>query len=388
MRISPAPDVIRPVLAARLRARCSEIESEALSRLRTLAAPEEAVSGPRTLGSKMSVAAAVAYSIEVIEREPGEPPPLPALLLAEARSAAREGMKLQHLVRAYLAGYALFMMFVLEEAERECFVDSKAFRQILREQVNAVDLAVATIGEEHTRAAGSTPRSPRERRATLVARLLAGELLDPRELSYDFDGWNVALVIEGPGAREASDNLLLGRRERHLIVEQPTGEMWIWIACTGRARADTFSQLIEVDGLAGTRVSLGEPARTLAGWRLSHRQAMAALSLPQGMVPSGVIRYCDVAVLISALSDELLATSLHEIYVAPLEGERDGGAVLRGTLRAYFAAQRNVSSAAASLGINRNTLARRLGAAEQLIGRPLGRFGSDIELALRLADRV
>ena len=56
------------------------------------------------------------------------------------------------------------------------------------------------------------------------------------------------------------------------------------------------------------------------------------------------------------------------------------------TLRAYLAADRNATSAAAALGVNRNTIAERLRAIEATLGRPLSACGPELEAALRLAE--
>ena len=93
-----------------------------------------------------------------------------------------------------------------------------------------------------------------------------------------------------------------------------------------------------------------------------------------------------LSAVVGHLQDDLLATSLHQLYLEPLEGERDGGKVARETLRAYFAAERNVSSAAAALGVNRNTVTSRLRAIEATVGRSLAFCGSELEAALRLAE--
>lgn len=100
----------------------------------------------------------------------------------------------------------------------------------------------------------------------------------------------------------------------------------------------------------------------------------------------GLVRYTDVALLASALRDDTLAGSLEGLYLAPLAEERDGGAALRRTLRAYFMAGRNVSSAAAALGVSRQTVNSRLRAIEERIGRPLDACTAELETALRLRD--
>jgi DNA-binding PucR family transcriptional regulator len=99
-----------------------------------------------------------------------------------------------------------------------------------------------------------------------------------------------------------------------------------------------------------------------------------------------LVRYGDVVLQAALLRDELLASSLQSLYLTPLEEERGGGEVLRQTLRAYFAAERHVSSAAAALRVDRHTVARRLSAVEDRLGRPLGHCLSELEAALRLED--
>ena len=84
------------------------------------------------------------------------------------------------------------------------------------------------------------------------------------------------------------------------------------------------------------------------------------------------------------MQDELLASSLRKLYLEPLEAERDGGEVARETLRAYFAADRNVSSAAAILDVERRTVSNRLRSIEQRLGRQLSSCAVELSIALRL----
>ncbi|HUC06885.1 MAG TPA: helix-turn-helix domain-containing protein, partial [Solirubrobacterales bacterium] len=59
---------------------------------------------------------------------------------------------------------------------------------------------------------------------------------------------------------------------------------------------------------------------------------------------------------------------------------------LRRTLRGYLAAGGNVSSAAASLGLNRRTVSIHIRTAEERIGRPLAACAAEAELALKLQE--
>ena len=89
--------------------------------------------------------------------------------------------------------------------------------------------------------------------------------------------------------------------------------------------------------------------------------------------------------LAAALRDELLGASLRRLHLDPLDHEADGGKRARETLRADLAAERNVSSTAAALGVTRRTVANRLRAIEERLGGRLA--AAELEVALAL-DRL
>jgi DNA-binding PucR family transcriptional regulator len=216
-------------------------------------------------------------------------------------------------------------------------------------------------------------------RAERVEKLLVGELLDTARLPYDFEVHHIAVVAVGSGAAEAIDDLTTALHR--LVVQADDGVVWGWFG-----KRDGFDP-VELEAFGATdrsdlRLAIGEPAHGLAGWRLTHHQARAALSIAM-RGDDTVVRYADVALLASIVKDDLLATSLLRLYIEPLEGERDGGEALRQTLRAYFAAGRNVSLAGAAIGVTRQAVARRLLAAEERLGRSIAACGVELEIALR-----
>lgn len=226
-------------------------------------------------------------------------------------------------------------------------------------------------------AAGRSEAGARER----VEALLAGESLDTSRLSYDFEATQIALVVAGPGAELVARRVTEAGR-RSLAVEAAGGLVWAWLAGDADMAAGELERLV-ADPPPATTVALGEPAPGLAGWRLSHHQARAALNVGiRGDKPS--VRYRDVALLATALKDELLSTSLRQIYLEPLESERNRGDELMRTLRAYLESNRNASVAGAAVGVTRQAVARRVRAAEEALGRPISECGPELELALRL----
>lgn len=157
-------------------------------------------------------------------------------------------------------------------------------------------------------------------------------------------GWSP----RGAGAAEALRRAAL-TLDRRLLIVLRDGGAWAWLG--GRRPLDPgrLVQALSPDLPAQAFLSIGEPGKGLHGWRFSHRQAEAALPIAARSSQS-CVRYSDVALIASMFRDDLLAASLRQLYLDPLSDERDGGLVMRETLRAYFGSERNVSSAAAALG--------------------------------------
>jgi PucR C-terminal helix-turn-helix domain/GGDEF-like domain len=375
----------RAVLAGRLRNRLPELRSAVATRVYAIADPHE-VSDPAYLeGLNAALAAAVDYRLAVLEVGERRAPAVPEVLLAQARLDARDGVALETVLRRYFAGNSLVGDFLAEEAER-AKVASSELRRLLAEQATLGDRLIEAVSAEHARESASRPSSAAERRRELVKSLLAGELVDHSELGYDLDGHHLALMARGQGAEKLM-RALAGRVERRLLIvqreEEPRWACWLG----GRAPLDPTDAVAALRDLApsGVFVSLGEPGEELAGWRFSHRQAKAALPIAERR-GEPVLHYGEVAVLAAIGRDDLLETSLRRLYLEPLERGRERGKVARETLRAYFEAERNISSTAAALGVDRRTVRNRIGAIEELLGRPLRGSLADLEIALRLDE--
>jgi DNA-binding PucR family transcriptional regulator len=84
------------------------------------------------------------------------------------------------------------------------------------------------------------------------------------------------------------------------------------------------------------------------------------------------------------LRNDVPARSLEEIFLAPLDSPRNGGQVLRQTLRALFATGHNINAAAAMLEVDRGTVRHRRRTIEQRLGRSLNGCQAELEVALRL----
>jgi hypothetical protein len=375
----------RSTLASRLRQRLPEIRAAITTRVYAISDPHDVADPIYLQGLDSALAAAIDYRLAVLEAGERHTPAVPPVLLAQARLDARDGVSLDTVLRRYFAGNALFGDFLVEEAERAEIANS-ALRRLLGTQATLGDRLLAAVSAEHTREAKNRPSSAAERRRECVKSLLAGELVDHSELGYDLDANHLALMIKGEGSSEVM-RVLAARLDRRMLAvcreEEPIWACWLG----GRNRLEAEQVLRALGGLSLDRVvvTVGEPGEGLSGWRLSHRQAKAALPIAERK-NQAVIRYADVILLASIFRDDLVATSLRQLYLEPLERARDGGKIGQETLRAYFTAERNMSSTAAVLGVDRRTVANRIRAIEDLFGRPLNDFATELETALQLEE--
>jgi hypothetical protein len=369
-------------LHARLLARREEIRASVLIRIYAVADPTENGDPTYVDGLRVAVSAAVDYGLASLGASQRNPLPVPPELLVQARIAALHGIGLDTVLRRYFAGYALLGDLLIEEAEA-LGMDAVALKDLLRGQAARFDRLITAISAEHARESESRPQTNEERRMELVKGLLAGERLDASELAYDLTGTHLALIGKGAGIVEALRGMA-ARLERRLLLLRPDADTaCAWLGGGRRVSSDELRRIAATPVAAESCLSVGEPGEGQDGWRVSHYQAKAALTIALRRTGT-VVRYGDVALLAAVAKDDLLSTSLRQMYLSPLDVERLGGEVARATLRAYFASGRSVSSAAAALGVNRNTVTNRFRSIEEAIGRPLDTCTTEIDVALRL----
>jgi len=367
-----------PELLSRLAARRPEIEAAILARMRSVEDPREVGDAEYVQGLRGAVRAALEHAIAVLEGGEARAEPIPEPLLSQARLAARNGVALDVVLRRYMAGHALLCDYLVQDVG-----EGASLRTALLGQARLLEQIVLAVADSYKQELESRRMTVEHRRAEEVRRLLAGEPQDAIELGYDLDGWHLGVVATGPGAPPALRELA-AHLDRRLLLARPGGaEVWGWLGGTRRMEAQKPIERARAETRAALVVAIGEPGRGVSGWRLTHRQAKAALPVALRS-ETRVVSYCDVALLASVLDDEVLVNSLTETYLLPMAAERDGGATLREALRAYFAADRSVTSAAAALGVSRQTVKARLHSVEERIGRPLDACGMDLEIALRL----
>jgi PucR C-terminal helix-turn-helix domain/GGDEF-like domain len=230
------------------------------------------------------------------------------------------------------------------------------------------------------------PWVPEQRRGEIVRRLLAGDSIDAgmlAELDYELHAfWHVGVIAAGEGAKAFSGRLNADFGRRLLPVSHGR-TLWAWLGGS-RAPAATDVERLSPIGHADLSVAIGEPGRGIDGWRLTHRQAHAALEVALRK-PARFARYEDDRLLAAALQNETLARSLMQKYIAPLDRQREGE-TLRRTLRVYLDLESNASSAAHTLSVGRRAVKDRVHKVERLIGCHLHECLAELEVALRLDE--
>jgi hypothetical protein len=379
------PAEARSEIAGRLRSRRSEIEEAILARLYAVADPTTGGDVEYLRGLRAALSAAVGFGLVAIEQGDERSGSVPAEMLSQARHAARNRVGLETVLRRYFAGYTAMCDHLMQEARGgRLDVEAPALHTMQKELAALFDRIITTISEEYERESSRAHRSRQERRADKVRRLLAGELVDTAEFGQDFEAWHLGLICQGAEAvpdflaRTAS-----GFGWRLLEVTGSERATWGWFSSRNRFDADDLENLRNRGLPPGISVGIGEPARGLRGWRLTHRQADAAMVVASAEL-ARVCRYTDVSVLATLARDDDLIRFLAHSYLTPLDREPERGAVLRSTLGAYFEGGRQVSSAAAALGVARQTVTSRLHAIEEVVGRPLDVCATELELAVRM----
>lgn len=328
--------------------------------------------------------------LEALARERRVPERAPADARELALITARLGLPLGGLLRTYRIGHALVWDEMFELLEGEA-VEAPARRAAIAAAsaylFEHVDRVSTLLTEEYTAERDRFLRSREQRRTQLVRDVLEGAEPEPAEatrtLDYDLRLHHLAVVVSTPDVEAAVRALARQLDAPHRLVVVLAGDTaWGWL---GRTRE--FALPERLPAVEGARLSFGEPAAGVAGFRTSHRQARDAhrVALRSGSREQPV-RYDDVALESLAAGDEDRASVFVARELRGIDGDDARSRRLRETLRAYFAAGQNASSAAAMLGVHEHTVAYRLRTIEEALGHPVNSRRAELETALRLFE--
>jgi hypothetical protein len=327
----------------------------------------------------------------------------PAASLEYARRRAQRGTPLTALLRAYRVGHARFLDWLIRElAEQtdDAQMITAATLGMTKIVAGYVDQTSEEIVAAYTRERENWLRNRSAARAARIRELLSGQRINmsatEATLGYRLRQYHVGLVCWASDGPAAFDNIT---RLEHAIshvaakadsagdpVFLPRDECsaWAWLPLGIR---DTFDAAAASTAGADPDLhfAFGDAARGAAGFRLTHRQALAAqaVALAAAPAPPRAVAFSEVAPVAMMLGSADLLRAWVIKTLGGLAADDENHARLRDTLLVFLQAGGSYKATAERLVLHKNTVQYRIRKAEESLGRPVGERQHDVELALR-----
>ncbi|WP_433661300.1 PucR family transcriptional regulator [Nocardia sp. CA-128927] len=329
-----------------------------------------------------------------------------------ARTIARRGFELRMLLRTYHVGMEAVLDYMTETIDErpapqeiERAVMLRMFERATKWVSFSVELLTDTYMEERERVL----RAALNRRTETIRALLAGDELDldqaSARLGYRLNQRHIAFVLWTDESESGSgDGEVVGLLERVatrvaaeigngrvLTVASGSSGMWAW------AGLDELPDAVRIEEEPGAlelvaaglvespvRVAFGVPAGQVAGFRQSHREAVAARQVAERgpATAARVIGYREVEIAYLAGADDAAMRGLIGRELRTLSGSDPNAARLRETLHAYLASHRSPEATAKLLGVHKNTVRYRIQRIEELLGHPIEQRSLPLAVAL------
>ena len=324
----------------------------------------------------------------------------PAAATEYARRLAQRGTPLTALLRAYRVGHVAFSDWVLKELGRQAGdaeMISAATLSMSRMVAGYIDQTSEEMVSAYAQTRENWLRNRSAARAARIRDLLAGGRIDvsaaEATLGYRLRQYHVGLVCWVGDAASAADEITrLEQAIGHVagkaacpgdLVFLPRDESsaWAWLPLGAR---DTFDLAAAAGVDPDIRFAFGNAAKGAAGFRLTHRQALAtqAVALAAGNPPRAVT-FGEVAPIAMMLGTAELLRPWVLGTLAGLAADDEHHARLRETLLVFLQTGGSYKTTAEQLMLHKNTVQYRIRKARESLGQPVGANRYDVELALR-----
>jgi len=265
----------RRVLAEYLDQHRLAIEDELRNRAESVADTSAVTDPEYVAGLRGSIGAGLDYALSPLTCSEQHLPDVPAVILTQARLAARNGVRLEAIMRRCSAYRTVIKKVSIEVAVTLGLVGVIDLSGLIRAEGALFERLMEKVAETYT-SEESWATSRDMRQFSLVRRLLAGEDVDTSELGYELSVFHIAAIVRGTGSSSVVKGLASALDCVVLTVKNGDGATWAWL---GRREPPPIGQIEEL--IAGVwpssvNLALGEPNPGLDGWRRSHRQAAAA----------------------------------------------------------------------------------------------------------------
>ena len=277
-----------------------------------------------------------------------------SLLSSVGSERARQGVGVDDLLRAWRMGVSA-LVAEAHHVARRLDLPSDGLYDFVEAALRWEDLATVLIGRAFRRAEWLCANQTPDHRGRFVRDLLLGTAA-PGDLAQqaavhglDAERRYVAVRVRGGGrADDAAREIGLGDDKRPLA------------GFTTVVGGDLAGFDEAAPGpVAGLLVGVGPPM-PLGRLAESFRLASRALHTASSFGLTGVHDMASLGIRPAIVSDQDVAATLHDRYLAPLDGLGDGRDTIIASVRAYFAAGMHVDRAAEALFVHPNTLRNRL----------------------------
>jgi hypothetical protein len=329
----------------------------------------------------------------------------PAAAVEYARRLAQRGVPIVALIRSYRVGHGRFLIRCMQELTGR-YEDTELVNAIMARMIELSFQYIDRVSE-HVIAVYQQERdgwllTRTAVRSARVRAMLRDEQVDlgatEAALGYNLRQHHlgvVAWVVEDgePGEGLARLDRLataaagtLGCAGRPLFVPQDETLAWIWLPLGTRVSPDQMAEAFD-DG--DIRVTVGEPAHGLEGFRGTLRQALRTRDVALAADPgSRVTTFAEVGSLALMCADipatrEWVRDTLGELAV-----DDEPQARLRDTLRIFLATGASYTATAERMTLHKNSVQYRIRKAEEALRTPIQDRRAELELALRACQHL
>ena len=323
----------------------------------------------------------------------------PASAVEYARRLAQRGTPLTALLRAYRLGHTCFSDWLLRELA-EHTNDPETITATVQSTARQVAGYIDQVSEEmvtaYTKERENWLRNCSAAQAGRIRDLLSGQRIDVSSteatLGYRLRQHHLGVVCWTSNEAIAADNITrLERAISHIAAQTATGadpvflprdesSAWAWLPLGIRDRFDPAA----CDADAGIHVAFGDVVSGIAGFRLTHRQALAAQAVAlAGGSPPRVLTYAEVAPVAMMLGSPDLLAAWVQSTLGGLAADDEHHARLRETLLVFLDTGGSYKATAERLVLHKNSVQYRIHKATESLGRPVGDNRHDVELALQ-----
>ncbi|MFK0025942.1 PucR family transcriptional regulator [Streptomyces sp. NPDC090798] len=352
-----------------------------------------------------SVAENVATLLHIFENDiPLDKIEGPAAALEYARRLAQRGIPLSAMVRAYRIGHWRFLQWCLDELNRQDADEDLATatnRRMLRVSFGYIDRVTEHVITVYQQERDHWLLSQTAARAARVRDILTEKDVDLNwaepALGYRLRQHHLGLVAWLPTLTGGGEGLArlhritneiaqkLGSPARPLFVPRDAVVSWAWLplGAHGDVSWRQVSDVVERCD-PSVHVCAGRVGYGIEGFRSTHRQAVRTQELAAAAKPAP--QFTDFSTVAPIA---LMATNIDDMrawvwgILGPLAVDDENSARLRETAQIFLDTGCSYTATASAQILHKNTVQYRIRKAEEIMGHPVQKGHTDLEIALR-----